>query len=251
MADHNAHTYFGLRVLEQLPADLQENFTGDMPAFHLGLYGPDPLIFSPLTKHIADRLHKRWRTESLPGLRKAIREGNPTARSFAGGYVLHQLLDDTVHPRIYRWMEEGSSHFRLEIALDLLLLQEQHRATSPKVHTEGKDRTAVAASAVLGPLGARQYLSGLWRMSTLSNVFCGPGRPMSKGIRSRERLQARELRDRMEAQIAPAARELENLLVQPSRQADSPRQELLSPRAGKRPAAGKRLADLRRIPAAE
>lgn len=247
MADHNAHTYFGLRVLEQLPADLQENFTGDMPAFHLGLYGPDPLIFSPLTKHVADRLHKRWRTESLPSLRKAIREGNPTARSFAGGYVLHQLLDDTVHPRIYRWMEEGSSHFRLEIALDLLLLQEQHRATSPKVHTEGKDRTAVAASAMLGPLGARQYLSGLWRMSTLSNVFCGPGRPMSKGIRSRERAQARELRDRMEAQIAPAAETLEKLLVQ----SPGPRRELLLPHTGRRPAGQKNLAGLRRLPAAE
>ncbi len=47
MADHNAHTYFGLRVLEQLPADLRTHVSGDMPAFHLGLYGPDPLIFSP------------------------------------------------------------------------------------------------------------------------------------------------------------------------------------------------------------
>ena len=49
MADHNAHTYFGLRVLEQLPADLRTHVSGDMPAFHLGLYGPDPLIFSLLT----------------------------------------------------------------------------------------------------------------------------------------------------------------------------------------------------------
>ena len=109
MADHNAHTYFGLRVLEQLPADLRTHVSGDMPAFHLGLYGPDPLIFSLLTKHISDRLHKNWRTESLPGLSKALQKGSATARSFAGGYVLHQLLDDTVHPQIYQWMEEGSS----------------------------------------------------------------------------------------------------------------------------------------------
>ena len=84
MADHNAHTYFGLRVLEQLPADLRTHVSGDMPAFHLGLYGPDPLIFSLLTKHISDRLHKNWRTEALPGLSKALQKGSATARSFAG-----------------------------------------------------------------------------------------------------------------------------------------------------------------------
>ena len=251
MADHNAHTYFGLRVLEQLPADLRTHVSGDMPAFHLGLYGPDPLILSLLTKHISDRLHKNWRTESLPGLSKALQKGSATARSFAGGYVLHQLLDDTVHPQIYQWMEEGSSHFRLEIALDLLLLEEKRQANSPKVRTEGKDRTALAAAGMLAPLGARAYLSGLWRMATLSNVFCGPGRPMSAGVRAKEKVQAKELRDRMEAQIAPAARELEKILVQIPSQTDSPRQELLLSRTGRRPAGQQRLADLRRMPAAE
>ena len=46
MANHNAHTYFGLQVLGQLPPDLRELCTEDLPVFHLGLYGPDPLIFS-------------------------------------------------------------------------------------------------------------------------------------------------------------------------------------------------------------
>ncbi len=66
MADHNAHTYFGLRVLEQLPPDLRQLCTGDLPVFHLGLYGPDPLIFSFRTKKkkISDHLHKWWRRDS-------------------------------------------------------------------------------------------------------------------------------------------------------------------------------------------
>ena len=156
-----------------------------------------------------------------------------------------------MHPQIYQWMEEGSSHFRVEIALDLLLLEEKRQANSPKVRTEGKDRTALAAAGMLAPLGARAYLSGLWRMATLSNVFCGPGRPMSAGVRAKEKVQAKELRDRMEAQIAPAARELEKILVQIPSQADSPRQELLLSRTGRRPAGQQRLADLRRMPAAE
>lgn len=213
MADHNAHTYFGLRVLEQLPPDLRQLCTGDLPVFHLGLYGPDPLIFSFRTKKISDHLHKWWRRDSLPELTQAIQQGSGTDRSFAAGYILHQLLDDTVHPPIYGWMAEGSSHFRIEVALDLLLLEEARRVNSPKLHTEGKGRTAQTAASILQPAGAREYLSGLWRMATLSNCFCGPGRPATGGIRQREKVQAKELRDRMEAQIAPAARELEGLLV--------------------------------------
>ena len=50
LANHNAHTYFGLQVLGQLPPDLRELCTEDLPVFHLGLYGPDPLIFSLWTK---------------------------------------------------------------------------------------------------------------------------------------------------------------------------------------------------------
>lgn len=214
LANHNAHTYFGQQVLEQLPTDLKKLCTDDQPVFQLGLYGPDPLIFSFLTKKISDRLHKRWREESLPDLAEAIQTGSPTARSFAAGYILHQILDDTVHPVIYGWMEEGSSHFRLEIALDLLLIEERRRVNPPKIRTEGRGRTAVAASSVLKPMGPRQYLSGLLCMATLSNCFCGPGRPAASGIRAREKAQARELRERMEAQIVPAARELESLLVQ-------------------------------------
>ena len=89
LANHNAHTYFGLQVLGQLPPDLRELCTEDLPVFHLGLYGPDPLIFSLWTKKISDRLHKRWREESLPDLTDAIQTGSPTARSFAAGYILH------------------------------------------------------------------------------------------------------------------------------------------------------------------
>lgn len=65
--------------------------------------------------------------------------------------------------------------------------------------------------------------------------------PMSAGVRAKEKVQAKELRDRMEAQIAPAARELEKILVQIPSQTDSPRQELLLSRTGRRPAGQQRL----------
>lgn len=141
-----------------------------------------------------------------------FRREAPQPGSFAAGYILHHMLDDTVHPVIYGWMEEGSSHFRLEIALDLLLLEEKRRANSPKLHTEGKGRTAATAESVLKPMGARQYLAGLWRMAALSNCFCGPGRPR-QAASAPGKGTGRELRDRMEAQIAPAAQELAGILV--------------------------------------
>ena len=96
MADHNAHTYFGQEVMKRLPRDLRSHCTADLPAFHLGLYGPDPLIFSFQTKKTSDKLHKQWRNVSLPALSKALRHGDATQRSFAAGYLLHLLLDDTV-----------------------------------------------------------------------------------------------------------------------------------------------------------
>lgn len=145
--------------------------------FHLGLYGPDPLIFSLWTKKISDRLHKRWREESLPDLTDAIQTGSPTARSFAAGYILHHMLDDTVHPVIYGWMEEGSSHFRLEIALDLLLLEEKRRANSPKLHTEGKGRTAATAESVLKPMGAGSIWPAFGAWPHSATVSAGPAGP--------------------------------------------------------------------------
>ena len=48
LANHNAHTYFGLQVLGQLPPDLRELCTEDLPVFHLGLYGSGPADFLPL-----------------------------------------------------------------------------------------------------------------------------------------------------------------------------------------------------------
>lgn len=174
----------------------------------MGLYGPDPLIFSFRTKKISDYLHKHWREDTLPELERAFQQGDPAACSFAAGYMLHQMLDDVVHPRIYRWMEEGSSHFRLEVALDMLILQEKKCLNPPKMLTEGKHRTALAGSQLIHPASQRQYLSGLWRMSMLTEYFRHGGMRENKKVRMREVAQAKELRDRMEEATKAAAEEL-------------------------------------------
>ncbi|MDY3014515.1 MAG: zinc dependent phospholipase C family protein [Evtepia sp.] len=211
MANYNAHTYFGMRVLEKLPPDLKNLCAGDLPVFRMGLYGPDPLILSFRTKKTSDRLHKFWRAETLPELKKAICAGDQTMRSFAAGYMLHQMLDDVVHPRIYSWMEDGSSHFRLEMALDKLILQER-QYIPPRLVTDGKWRTAQAAATIIQPVSENQYLSGLWRMAMLVNHFCLRGEGVPAKVREWERFQALQLRDQLEAGVSSAVRELSDIL---------------------------------------
>ena len=208
MANYNAHTYFGMRVLEQLPSNVRRLCADDMPAFRLGLYGPDPLIFSLLTKKISDHLHQHWKTESLPELRRALQSDDPTARSFAAGYLLHQLLDDIVHPRIYRWMKMGSSHFRVELALDHLVLRDTKCLNSPKLITYGKERTAQAAASMLLPVHEWQYRSGLWRMAQLSEYVRYQVDAEAEHMKELELIRARTLRDYMEEGVAAAANEL-------------------------------------------
>ena len=131
MPNHIAHSYFGQRVLSQLPKDLREVYQRDLPVFRLGLYGPD-----------------------LPALEHQIRWGTPLQRSFAGGYLLHQLLDEAIHPTIYRHMEEtNASHFRMEIRLDRLISEEMGWTTPPEIVVGGKERAAWAADEGIPPPG--------------------------------------------------------------------------------------------------
>lgn len=214
MPNHIAHSYFGQRVLAQLPGELRAAYLRDLPVFRLGLYGPDPLIFSFQTKHISDKLHHDWRRESLPALERSIRWGTPVQRSFAGGYLLHQLLDEAIHPTIYRHMEEtNSSHFRLEIRLDRMILEELGWSESPGIKVEGKERAAMAAGGFLSPATRGQYLRGLWRMATLMKVFQHLEEGNTRRTTETERRQAEGLRERLEAAVMPAARSLTELLT--------------------------------------
>ncbi len=214
MPNYNAHTYFGQRVLQNLSLALRRRCTRDLPVFRLGLYGPDPLIFSYLTKASSDYLHRNWREVTLPLLEQAIREDDPVNASFAAGYLLHQLLDDTIHPWIYRCMEtDGSSHFRLEIQLDRIILREQGCHRLPGMSVEGKDRAAAAAEYFLCPATREQYLRGLWRMASLSQLFSRMRGHTLRKLPEAERHQAVDLRNMLEAAVEPAARQLRELLA--------------------------------------
>ena len=52
VANHNAHTYFGLQVLGRLPPEMRAQCPEDLPVLQLGLYGPAPLLFTRWDKNL-------------------------------------------------------------------------------------------------------------------------------------------------------------------------------------------------------
>ena len=211
MADYNAHTYFGMRVLERLPAALRRQCAEDLTVFREGLYGPDPLIFLLRTKPVADHLHAAWRTESLPTLRAAMQRGPADERSFAAGYLLHQLLDEAVHGYIHA-EDHGAAHLRVELALDKLILGEVGRTRHPHLVTRDGLRTAQAGVRILAPAKPTDYVRGLRRMALLADYFRADGPRFTAHLRKVDYAHARTVRAGLEEQIVPAALTVERLL---------------------------------------
>lgn len=213
MPNYNAHTYFGMRVLEELFPEARRKCVEDMPVFRTALYGPDPLIFcSVRAKQRSDYLHKTWRSQALPELERAIRMGSSSLRSFAAGYLLHQLLDDATHPYIYRWMAQGSSHMHLEVALDRIILTEQGIDRPPHLAIQDRQRTAQAAAGFICPATEAQYSSGLLRMSVVTDLLRNREKKILSRVTRTEAEQSKELREVLEDAVSPAAGWLSGLL---------------------------------------
>lgn len=213
MPNYNAHTYFGMRVLEELFPDARRKCVEDLPVFRTALYGPDPLIFcSVKAKQRSDYLHKTWRSQCLPELERAIRVGSGASRSFAAGYLLHQLLDDATHPYIYRCMAEGSVHMHLEVALDRIILDEMNVEQPPHLATLDRKRTARTAVGFICPATEKQYSIGLIRMASVTELLRRREQKVLSKVTRTEGDEARELRRLLEDAISPAAGFLAGLL---------------------------------------
>ena len=213
MPNYNAHACFGMWALEELSPEAQLQCTEDLPVFRIALNGPDPLIFcSVQAKQRSDYLHKTWRTQILSQLEQAVRMGDPTRRSFAAGYLLHQLLDDAVHPYIYRCMAEGAVHMHLEVALDRLILDEQGVGKPPRLAMEGRKRAARAAAEFITPATVEQYTAGLIRMAAVTELLRRREKTVLSKVTEQEWDQARVLRQLLEDAVSSAAGTLAGLL---------------------------------------
>ena len=213
MPNYNAHTYFGMKVLEELPVEARRSCVEDLPVFRTALYGPDPLLFcSVKAKRRADYLHKTWREQNLSDLERSIRLGSGSVRSFAAGYLLHMLLDDAVHACVYRRMAEGSNHQRMELALDRIILDELGMDKPPHLVVQVRKRTTEAAAGFIAPAAENQYSIGLLRMSAVTDLIRLREKRFLAGVTRVEAKHAREMREILEETISPAAGMLMGLL---------------------------------------
>ena len=207
MADYNAHTYYGKKCLEYLGPEMAAELVTDPTAFQLGLYGPDPMEFSGVGYWKVVRYHRNWRVEVLPWLTESIQGQDPTARSYAVGCLLHFLLDDKVHEAIDHWTKEGSSHYRLEMALDSLVLQKENIPSMPRLCVEHTD----AIHHVFPRLHPSVYRLGIKVMAKVVDHMRSRGEDLYRKVTQAEWDQAWYLLNLLENHVPDGAKALEEL----------------------------------------
>ena len=208
MAEYNAHTYYGKKCLEELNPKVRNHLVTDHTAFQLGLYGPDPLEFSVLGYWKVKGYHAAWREEVLPWLTESIRGQDPTARSYAVGCLLHFVLDEKIHEAMRPWVREGSSHYRLELALDSLVLQEQKIPLMPRICVAHLD----AIHHVFPGLHPSLYRAGIRIMAKVVDWFRWRGEDLYKNVTGKEWDQAWYLLNLLKNHVPDGVKAVEEVL---------------------------------------
>lgn len=125
MPNYYAHLEFGRRVLDALPLPLRRTVEAEKEAFLIGLYGPDPLFFSPRrrVRQLGRALHRQAVRPVAARLRQAMEENLPMAHGYAAGFLCHFALDSACHPYVGALSGRGEvTHGQIEAELDRLLM---------------------------------------------------------------------------------------------------------------------------------
>ncbi len=180
MPNFYTHLRFARQVADGLSPELQEKLRQEWDSYCCGNFGPDPLYFTGF-RQVGLRLHHGSGRDALERYREAVRQDSPYGESFASGYFLHFLLDSSLHPLIYRAMEEsGCSHRQVEGELDRRLLmqdEQKHREAMPvRPLSRG---LAYMASKMAPEVTAEAYEKGLKYFRFVSMKLCDwTGTPM-------------------------------------------------------------------------
>lgn len=222
MPNYYVHELFGNRVATKLPQPLRQAIEREPGAFRVGLFGPDPLIFSVGCLGIAQALHEGWR-DQLDCLQYLLTRPNPGEAAFAAGWLCHMALDDACHPYIHQMeRERGLSHMLMEISLDVCLLRE-NQATKPNpFRVYQKARISRLASSLVTPAKVWQYWEGLWSMGMTCNLVVATKNHWIKKMRQDYVEPTARLRRFFEESVGTASGMLTALL-----EGETPRQGLL------------------------
>lgn len=125
MPNYFAHLEFGRRVLDTLPLPLRRTVEAEKQAFLLGLYGPDPLFFSPRrrVRQEGSDIHRQPARTAAARLRQAMEDRIPFSHGYAAGFLCHFALDSACHPYVDAMVDRGeATHSQIEAELDRLLM---------------------------------------------------------------------------------------------------------------------------------
>ena len=201
MPNYYAHLEFGRRVLDALPLPLRRTVEAEKQAFLLGLYGPDPLFFSPHSRirQLGRTIHRQALRPTAARLRQTVEEKTPMSCGYAAGFLCHFALDSACHPYVDAMSGRGEvTHGQIEAELDRLLMLRvglnpmQDTPIPPIQVTPELDQTLRAVYPGVSP---RQY-------QTAYEMFCRAGRLLTLASGTRVRNLADRLAQR-HPQCAP------------------------------------------------
>lgn len=184
MPNYYAHLEFGRRVLDTLPLPLRKSVEAEKDAFFIGLYGPDPLFFSPRrrVRQQGRALHRQAVRPAAARLRQAMEERLPLAHGYAAGFLCHFALDSACHPYVDAMVSRGeATHGQIEAELDRLLMLRvglnpmEDTPMPPLPVTPELEPVLRAAYPVLSPRQFQQGYDLFGRASRLLTLASGAG----------------------------------------------------------------------------
>lgn len=180
MPNFYTHLRFAGDVAQQLTSPLKERIEAEWDSYCCGNFGPDPLYFGGL-RAVGLELHHGSGAAALTRYRTAIRENQPYGISFAAGYILHYLLDSSLHPLVYGAMEEtGCTHRQVEGELDRMLLEKDDRLHWEAMPVKSLTRSFYYMAGKMAPeVTPEAYALGLKRFRMISMKLCDwTGKPI-------------------------------------------------------------------------
>lgn len=213
MAAQYTHQIIAETILAQLPEEARAAVT-DHAAYYLGAQGPDVFYFfrliTPRGDNLGKYLHNKdvYRTfcALLGGLRGG--EGNPSALSYALGFVVHYAGDTVFHPFVYGTMKKLIAahpksrirwHAYIESDIDSYIIAREKgipvtEYVSP-LREEDIDASALApylsgvcAACGLQPFSERLFRRGVHRYFLFERAFTDRAQRRRKWLFAAEKL---------------------------------------------------------------
>lgn len=169
MPNFYTHLRFAGDVAQLLPPHLNEKIKPEWDSYCCGNFGPDPLYFGG-NRAVGLALHHGSGRAALERYRTAVQKELPYSVSFASGYLLHFLLDSSLHPLVYEAMEKtGCTHRQVEGELDRLLLDMDGQLPREAMPVKSMPRSFYYMAGKMAPeVTAEAYALGLKRFRMIS-----------------------------------------------------------------------------------